>query len=448
MPKIVSTYIFLLLTAVVYGQQGDVNSPFSVFGIGDLSERGGMHLRQMGGLNASFVDQSHLNFENPATLSFLTATAFDVGTEIQRSNITEGDNTSSVWSGNLSYLSLGFPLRNPLNKANDQIFGNQEIKFNWGMGVNLAPISTISYDISSEDSLPTIGRFDRNFNGTGGFWKATWGTGVNYEGFALGANIGFLFGKSETTRNTDFIDEITAFDNVFSQDYTARGFYWDVGALYTLYLNKADIEDSSTLTEPKIITIGVTGKSTTGLNIVSDTRETNVFVPSAFDLLIDTVFVATGVEGSGTLPAELGFGATYYSSSKFAIGFDVKRIFWSQYENDALPEELDNTTRLAVGGYFRPDFRSNDSYLQRVSYRFGAFVQDDPRVIDGESINNFGLTLGFGLPLSWQRKFSNVNLGFTYGRRSVADLLSENFIRIGFGFTFNDKEWFIKRKYN
>ena len=448
MPKIVSTYIFLLLTAMVYGQQGDVNSPFSVFGIGDLSERGGMHLRQMGGLTASFVDPNHLNFENPATLSFLTATAFDVGTEIQRADITEGDNTSSVWSGNLSYLSLGFPLRNPLNKANDQIFGNQEIKFNWGMGFNLAPISTISYDISSEDTLPTIGRFERNFNGTGGFWKATWGTGVNYEGFALGANIGFLFGKNETTRNIDFIDEITAFDNVFTQDYTARGFYWDVGALYTHYLNKDDIDDTSTLTEAKIITIGVTGKSTTGLNVDSDVSETNIFIPSAFDLLIDTVFVANGVNGSATLPAELGFWATYYYGAKFAVGFDFKRIFWSQYENDALPEELDNTTRLAVGGFFRPNFRSNDSYLQRVSYRFGAYVSDDPRVIDGESINNFGVTLGFGLPLSWQRKFSNVNLGFTYGRRSVSNLLSENFVRIGMGFTFNDKEWFIKRKYN
>ena len=126
----------------------------------------------------------------------------------------------------------------------------------------------------------------------------------------------------------------------------------------------------------------------------------------------------------------------------------MKRIFWSQYENDAVPEELDNTTRLAVGGYFRPDSRSNDSFLKRVSYRFGAYVQDDPRVLDGQTINNFGLTMGFGLPLSWQRKFSNLNLGFTYGRRSVGDLLSEEFIRLSMGFTFNDKEWFIKRKYN
>ena len=448
MLKIVSTYIFLLLTAMVYGQQGDVNSPFSRFGIGDLTERGGMHLRQMGGLNASFVDQNHLNFENPAALSYLTATAFDVGTELQRSSITEGETNSSIWSGNLSYLSLGFPLRNPLNKANDQIFGQKEIKYNWGMGFNLTPISTISYDISSEDSLPNIGRFNRNFNGTGGFWKATWGSAVNYEGFALGANIGFLFGRNEFTQNIDFVDEITAFDNVFTQDYTARGFYWDAGALYTHYINKDDIEDTSTLTEPKIITIGVTAKSTTGLSIESDVAETNILVPSAFDILIDTVFVANGVQGSGTLPAELGFGATYYYSSKFAVGFDVKRIFWSQYENDAVPEELDNTTRLAVGGYFRPDSRSNDSFFKRVSYRFGAYVQDDPRVLDGQTINNFGLTMGFGLPLSWQRKFSNLNLGFTYGRRSVGDLLSEEFIRLSMGFTFNDKEWFIKRKYN
>ena len=407
-----------------------------------------MHLRQMGGLGSSYVDQFHLNFENPATLSFLNSTAFDVGLEMQRSSITDQENTSSLWSGNLSYLSLGFPLRNPLNKANDAVFGNQEYKFNWGMGFNLAPISTISYDINRVDSLENVGSFNRNFVGSGGFWKATWGNAVNYKNFALGLNIGYLFGKSEFSRNIDFVDEITAFDNVFSREYNARGFYWDFGAIYNIYLNKADLADKNTITEPKLLTIGITGKSATGLNLETNINEINVLVASAFDVLVDTVNISSGIEGNGTMPGELGIGATYYHSNKFGIGFDIKRTFWSQYENDANPEELDNTTRIAIGGFLRPDYRSTESFLKRVNYRFGFYMEDDPRVIESRSINNIGVTFGFGLPFAWQRKFSNLNLGFNIGRRAVDDILSETFFKIHMGFTFNDNEWFIKRKYN
>ena len=432
----------------MFGQQGDVNSPFSRFGIGNINDRGGMHLRQMGGLGNSYFDSYHLNFENPATLAFLKATAFDIGLQMQRTRLSDNDGSSIQWSGNMAYLSLGFPLRNPLNEANDQVFGNQKFNFSWGMGFNITPISTISYDITEVDNLENIGTFNRNFSGNGGFWKATWGTGVKYKNFALGTNLGFLFGKNEFSRSIDFIDELTAFDNIFSREYTARGFYWDIGALYSIYLNESDLLNTSTITEPRILTIGLTGKSATGINLESDINEVNILVASAFDLLVDTVNISSGIQGDGTMPGELGFGATYYHENKFALGFDFKRTFWSQYTNDANPEQLDNTTRMALGGYFRPDYRSNESFLKRISYRFGVYMEDDPRTIENERIDNFGVTFGIGLPFAWQRKISNLNLGVNLGRRSIDNILSETFIKMHLGFTFNDNEWFIKRKYN
>jgi hypothetical protein len=68
--------------------------------------------------------------------------------------------------------------------------------------------------------------------------------------------------------------------------------------------------------------------------------------------------------------------------------------------------------------------------------------------LNSGSIDNYGMTLGFGLPFSWQRKFSHMNVGLNIGRRAVDNILSETFVKLQFGFTFNDNEWFIKRKYN
>lgn len=434
----------LMIVASLLVGQGGLNSPFSRFGIGNINDQGGMHLRHMGGLGTSYIDAFQLNFVNPASLSYLKSTAFDIGLEMQRANIDDFQNSSVQWSGNLSYISFGFPLRNPLN----EVFSNEDYKFNWGMGFNLTPVSSISYDLSRTDSLPSIGSFERNFRGSGGFWKATWGNAIKYEDFSIGANIGYMFGKDSFIRNIDFTEEIAAYDNSFSREYSAKGFYWDAGMMYQLILNKSEVDDKNTITEPRILTIGVTGKSNTGLNLTSDVSEVNVLVASAFNILIDTVNVATGVKGLGTLPGEFAVGMTYSHENKYAIGFDFKRTFWSNYRNDANPEVLDNTTRFAIGGHFKPNYKSINSFLERITYRAGIYIEEDPRTINGQSIDNVGLTLGFGLPFSWQRKFSHLNLGLNIGRRTLDNVLKENFIKINLGFTFNDNEWFIKRKYN
>jgi hypothetical protein len=438
--KIKYTLLFAIFALSMNGQ-GGLNSPFSLYGIGNTADRGYMHLRQMGGLGSSFFDIYHLNFENPATLSHLRATAFDMGIEVQNSRLSDPNNQSSVWSGNLGYIGMGFPLRNPLN----EVFTNEDYKFNWGMGFSLTPISSISYEITTTDNLEEVGQLDRRYTGDGGFYKATWGNSIKYSDFSIGANIGFLFGRDQYTRSVDFVDEIAAHDNNFESSYSARGLYWDAGLLYVYTLNKDEIAANPLSTEAQYISFGLTGKSNTGFNTTSQVLDVN-FLPNSF--FTDTLSFASDVKGKGVLPGELGFGMTYHHKNKYGIGFDVKRTFWSNYRNDAKPDQLDNTLRVALGGYYRPNYKSLNSFLSRVHYRFGVYLDQDPRLIEGNKVDNYGLTFGLGLPFAWQRKFSHMNVGLNIGRRSADNIISETYFKINFGFTFNDNEWFIKRKYN
>jgi hypothetical protein len=65
-------------------------------------------------------------------------------------------------------------------------------------------------------------------------------------------------------------------------------------------------------------------------------------------------------------------------------------------------------------------------------------------VVNGESINDVGLTLGLGLPITG---LSNVNIGFELGKRYyIGGLVQENYANISIGFSLNDK-WFVQRKF-
>ena len=68
-------------------------------------------------------------------------------------------------------------------------------------------------------------------------------------------------------------------------------------------------------------------------------------------------------------------------------------------------------------------------------------------VINNESINEFGISFGLGIPAGGL--FSNVNTTFELGQRGTTDanLVEENFINFQLSLSLNDR-WFIERKYN
>ncbi|MCY1380410.1 hypothetical protein D9M69_682310 [compost metagenome] len=56
------------------------------------------------------------------------------------------------------------------------------------------------------------------------------------------------------------------------------------------------------------------------------------------------------------------------------------------------------------------------------------------------------MTMGLGLPIGGS--FSNINVGFEYGRRGTthAGLIKETYANIFVSLSLNDR-WFVKRKY-
>lgn len=426
------------------------NSPYSILGLGDLMDQPFAANAGMAGLSAAYHDPYHLNSLNPASLGWLRTTAFETAVFGRFAQLEAGDQTDGVWSGNLNYIALGFPLRNPVNEALDRIIP----EFGAGMMFALTPYSVSSYDIETsrildvETDLTTT----EAFQGTGGTYRLNWGTGIRYKTFSAGINLGYLFGRINNSRQA-FLnsDNVYYFDD-FADDINVNGLIWNIGLNYDLAFKKMDDEGELKPTG-KRLAFGLYGNSNSGFSTTSDRLYRRVYsVTNAQTLPIsersDTLLNDIGVNQDGTLPASFTFGIHYEDQNKLLVGAEFGSSLWSNYRNEAKPDVLSNSYRISGGIEWIPEYLSYNNYFKRIRYRAGAFYQTDPRTFGGEQLTKAGVTIGLGFPLILPRQQTSfINLAIEAGQFGLAEAINEDYIKFTLGFTLNDNSWFFKRKY-
>ena len=84
------------------------------------------------------------------------------------------------------------------------------------------------------------------------------------------------------------------------------------------------------------------------------------------------------------------------------------------------------------------------SYVQRMSYRLGGYYNSDYIKVGDNSVREYGVSMGFGLPTVGR---TVVNLGFEYRHRQAhpMPMVKENYFNITLGINFNER-WFMQRK--
>ena len=394
----------------------------------------------MGGLSAAYNDPFHLNLVNPASLSSLQSTAFEVGIYAQRTTLRSDELTDNLWTGNLKYLALGFPLKNPINKVLDK----SSSPWSFGMSLSLTPYSLVGYNIEDQFNDAEIGSITNILKGNGGTYRFMWGNSAKYKNFAVGLGIGYQFGKLTDNRRINFDNLSSAYNIDVTEDISVGGFVWNGGLQYTLVFKKMNDEGEMVDSGNRLI-FGLFGNGNSSFNTIS----TGLTLGDNFGYAtIDTLSFRDEQEAPGTLPSELGIGVVFEKLNKIRFGIDYKTTNWSNYRNEADPESLLDANRLSFGLEYIPNIFSINSYFDRVRYRFGLFFGDDYRSLGGEQLNEFGITAGVGMPIVLpQQRISFLNIALEYSRLGINEGLRENYIKINIGFTLNDNQWFLKRKF-
>ena len=441
----ISSLFTVLALASATAVQAQDNSPYSRYGIGNLVPNTNVNNRGMGGISAAYADFMSINFNNPASYSRFQAlleersrqmasgrVLLDVGLNIENRTLREPNQPIDFTSTNalFSHVQIGLPLRK-----------------NWGLSFGLRPISRISYKVDRHERLmdgvtgQPIDTALTQFNGSGGTFLPSIGTGFAIGNFSLGANVGYLFGRKEFgTRRALLNDSVSYFSSNHSTNASFGDVYLNAGAQYRFKINRQTT-----------LSLGVSGNLQQDISGTQDvTREVYT------NTVIDTVYHQTGLEGAVTYPASFTGGFvlenTFGNTGSFLVGADLTQTKWSNYRYFGAIDSVQDNWQLRVGGHFRPNAKAGSGYWNNVTYRAGFFVGPD-YIRVGNDIPTYGITMGLALPLANYNRlspyqFTTINVALEYERRGNNDnILKENMFRISLGLNFSDL-WFTKRKYD
>lgn len=394
----------------------------------------------MGGIAAAYNDPAHLNLRNPASLAFLELTAFEVGFNARYASMNSPDEGSfGGWSGNLDYLAIGFPLSNSINEALDRRRNPRE----WGMAFSLQPYTQVGYDVLATTQGEDLGETTTSFKGNGGTYKVSWANAYRLNNISVGFNLSYLFGKLTNNRRVFFQDFAVSYDTEILDEVSISGFVWDAGVQWVVPFKQPNERGEMEPTGKELV-FGIFGHTPNSFKTNS-----SKFVSRRNGFEVDTILYQNEVRQNGRLPAEFTAGISYEDANKLRVGIEASMGNWSDYSNEAKPDEMENTVGLAFGAEYIPDAGSYNSYFKKVRYRLGGFYRSDPRSFEGGQLKAYALTLGLGLPIIRPRETTSyINFSLEVGQFGTPDILRETYVRMALGFTLNDNTWFFKRKFN
>ena len=135
--------VFLVIGVCVHAQNGTYGaySPYSIYGIGDISKEGSAFNMSMGGVGIANRINRVINMQNPAAVTARDSLAFmaDFGLVQGNTVYSQGDRKSAHNTFNIYDFVMTFP-----------IYRSSAFK------VGITPYSDMGYDFSSIETNPEI----------------------------------------------------------------------------------------------------------------------------------------------------------------------------------------------------------------------------------------------------------------------------------------------------
>ena len=440
--KIFITIFTIALIGGLNAQQ--LHNPISNFGMGDFLDNDQTAVFTTGWANNTFNDRYHVNLSNPASYSFLQSTSFEVGLNGKYSTLTNEFSNYSFFSGQLSHLSLAFPIFSPYN----ELMEKKVKKIHWGMGLGLAPYSQVSYNYQFKTTDPEAGNILNSQVGSGGIYKLFYNNGLSYKNFSFGIGAQYIFGKIERKKEIGFSDVSAQLSNITaleSEVYT-KGFLFDFSAMYVHSFNPITNGKKTDYDKEKKLTFGASFQPLSKLK--TNISQLDYVYSNQLGLsLSDTISNVSGKISKNNYNSAYGAGISYQDGSKWKININYDAQLFDEYAVAGLDANYKNTGVFKVGGEWCPEPNSYTSFLKRSKYRAGFRTGTLPLTIDGSQAKVVSGTIGFGFPVFVNRQISHVNIGLEMGKKTYGSSFSEQFYKLQIGFNLNDDLWFLKRKF-
>ena len=427
--KIIGTVLLASLYVAPAIAQSGTNSPYSQYGLGQLSEQTSGFNRGMNGLGLGFREHNQVNYINPASYSSIDSLTFifDAGLSGQVTNFSENGQKKNANNADFEYAVAAF-------RASKHL----------GVSFGIIPFTNIGYNYSISGYLngDKSTTFTNTYNGSGGMHQIYLGAGWEFvKGLSIGANVSYIWGDIDRSVVNSYSD---GYINTLSKYYTATisSYRIDFGLQYTLPLNK-----KNSLTLGLTYGLGHKLNSDPSCMVISTNTTTAVADTTSFT-------INNGLE----IPTSFGAGLTWNNNNKLKLGADFTYQKWGDTKfpvykviNDVPSYSLSDEYysyryKLTIGGEFCNNETSRN-FIDRIRFRAGASYASSYYKVNGQDgPDEISVSVGFGIPIvNAYNNRSILNISGQWVRSEAPGMLKENTFRINIGITFNER-WFMKWK--
>ncbi|MFC2090443.1 hypothetical protein ACFLT1_06660 [Bacteroidota bacterium] len=406
-------------------------SPYTRFGLGDISRDGFTQNFSMGGTGIAIQDKNSLNYMNPAAYAARDSMSvlLDFGMNVAYNQYLTSTQQKDWWNGSFHHIALSLPVGKYL-----------------AIGTGLVPFSSVGYNIKQEyNELGTGDAIDFYYTGDGGVMKYFLGmSGTLFNRISIGSNMNVLIGDITRQRIMTFPRNRGFAETQAVDEISLQHVYFGFGIQY-----------KEVFSDKFFFTLGATYDMQTDLNSAFNTSVRNIFKGN-IGTINDSVPLSNAYEliseesnKAIVLPAKIGVGVAMGIPGKLTLTGDYITQNWAEVNNTFDVDGFDLALSRSISGgiEYIPDFEAFRGYHNLISYRLGGYAHDSYVKVGEEQIKNYGITFGVGLPMG--RAGSSLNIGFDLGTRGTTEnnLIKENYGILTFSVTLHDL-WFYKRKYD
>jgi hypothetical protein len=384
----------------------NMNSPYSIYGIGDIDFKPYNRTSGMGGTGLALRSSYYLIDNNPASIAGLTRSFYIVDAAFTGKSVTySGTPITSDNSKNKDFWMKRLSLAVKLND-------------HWGSSIGFNQFSNVNYKFYGTKTVEgTATNFLAYYEGDGGLNEYHW-----TNAFSLGKHLSLGLKSSiiaGSINQTEAVTDPTASSTISTkvQDYFGKPRF-QAGAIYaTPIAKKWDIS--------------IAGKFIPQTKM---TAERTISVLENDVAIIEDEFVKNN---RFSLPNTFAAGIAIQHNKKTTFAADYTYEDWSSLKIKEQGWQLISSNRLSAGVEFSRQARVMNQVVEKRFFQLGGFYHNSYLQIRNEPINEFGFTAGMGGVIG---KGLLYTLSLEAGSRGTTrqNLIKENYVQMTFSFSYRE----------
>lgn len=412
-------HFFLIMTFPFIGTEvfsQNMNSPYSIYGVGDIDFRPYNRTSGMGGTGIALRSSYYLIDNNPAAISglprsFVIVDAAFTGKVIRYKGDpidAENSNNKDFW---IKRLAIAVKINN-----------------HWASSIGFSQFSNVNYNFFGTKSVEgSATDYTTYYEGDGGLNEYFWTNAVSLgKHFSIGLKSSIIAGSINQTE-TIADESMSSFISTKVQDYMGKARF-QTGAIYSTDLNKKWNLSIGGRFSPK----------------VKMTSERTLTVLEGETPVIEDEFIKND---RFSLPNTYATGLAIKHNNKTTFAVDYTYEDWSSLKIKEPGWQLISSNRLSAGVEFSRQARVLNQVVEKRFFQLGAFYNNSYLQVRNEPVKEFGFTAGMGGVLG---KGLLYTLALEAGSRGTTrqKLIKENYVQLSASFSLREFLASKGRKYD